>query len=334
VLQLKALGIENVLRFDFLSPPPPESLARALELLYALGAISKDGQLTNPIGDRMAAMPLEPEAARMLIAATEERSAAEAITLAAMLSLQTVFTVSRAKDLIEARAPFAVYEGDSITLLNIHSKYKQKQQRLDAVGCSRWCRRHRLNERVLQRTDQVRQQLTRQMTRFGLPVESATDHANLGGTSGTDAIRRAIVGGYFANAAQHTGGGHYTAAHRQAPLQIHQNSVLWKAPAECVVFHETVYTAEREHLMSATKIEPSWLHELAPHFYEDGGPPSAPPRAAVEPAAPVCDGNSEEPPARCSSRSHSDAVAADSEQYHLLPIASGQHPRAKVQRTS
>uniref|UniRef100_A0A480ZMW4 RNA helicase n=1 Tax=Sus scrofa TaxID=9823 RepID=A0A480ZMW4_PIG len=37
ILQLKALGIDNVLRFHFMSPPPAQSMVQALELLYALG---------------------------------------------------------------------------------------------------------------------------------------------------------------------------------------------------------------------------------------------------------------------------------------------------------
>lgn len=37
LLQLKALGIDNVLRFPFLSPPPAKSMSRGLELLFALG---------------------------------------------------------------------------------------------------------------------------------------------------------------------------------------------------------------------------------------------------------------------------------------------------------
>ncbi|MGH0124482.1 UNVERIFIED_CONTAM: hypothetical protein FKN15_077167 [Acipenser sinensis] len=37
ILQLKALGIDNVLRFSFLSPPPAQSMVQALELLLALG---------------------------------------------------------------------------------------------------------------------------------------------------------------------------------------------------------------------------------------------------------------------------------------------------------
>lgn len=37
ILQLKALGIDDVFHFDFLSPPSAESMIYSLELLYSLG---------------------------------------------------------------------------------------------------------------------------------------------------------------------------------------------------------------------------------------------------------------------------------------------------------
>ena len=40
VLMLKALGIEDLVHFDFMDPPPPETIMRALEQLYALGALN------------------------------------------------------------------------------------------------------------------------------------------------------------------------------------------------------------------------------------------------------------------------------------------------------
>lgn len=36
---LKSMGINNLVNFDFLDPPPHEMLVRALENLYALGNI-------------------------------------------------------------------------------------------------------------------------------------------------------------------------------------------------------------------------------------------------------------------------------------------------------
>lgn len=37
VLQLKALGVEDVVGFDFMDPPPKAAIVRSLELLFALG---------------------------------------------------------------------------------------------------------------------------------------------------------------------------------------------------------------------------------------------------------------------------------------------------------
>jgi HrpA-like RNA helicase len=47
VLQLKAIGIEDVLHFDFLSPPPVPSMLFALEVLFSLGALNDKCQLTR-----------------------------------------------------------------------------------------------------------------------------------------------------------------------------------------------------------------------------------------------------------------------------------------------
>lgn len=71
VIQLKALGISNVLRFSFPSPPPAENLLLALELLYALGIIDNHGDLTKPLGTTIAEFPLSPLHAKTLITSGE-----------------------------------------------------------------------------------------------------------------------------------------------------------------------------------------------------------------------------------------------------------------------
>lgn len=66
ILQLKALGIDNVVRFDFITPPPSELMVRGLELLYSLGALDEYARLTKPLGTRMAEMPLDPMTAKIV----------------------------------------------------------------------------------------------------------------------------------------------------------------------------------------------------------------------------------------------------------------------------
>lgn len=59
VLRLKKLGIDDLVHFDFMDPPAPETLMRALELLNYLGALDDNGDLTS-LGSMMAEFPLDP----------------------------------------------------------------------------------------------------------------------------------------------------------------------------------------------------------------------------------------------------------------------------------
>jgi len=43
VLMLKSLGINDLINFDFMDPPPHEMLMRAFEQIYALGGLNDKG---------------------------------------------------------------------------------------------------------------------------------------------------------------------------------------------------------------------------------------------------------------------------------------------------
>jgi len=47
VLSLKAMGINDMLAFDFMDPPPVQSLISAMEQLHALSALDDEGLLTR-----------------------------------------------------------------------------------------------------------------------------------------------------------------------------------------------------------------------------------------------------------------------------------------------
>lgn len=70
VLMLKSLGINDLMGFDFMDPPPTETLMRALEQLFALGALNDRGELTK-LGRRMAEFPLDPMLSKMILASEQ-----------------------------------------------------------------------------------------------------------------------------------------------------------------------------------------------------------------------------------------------------------------------
>merc|ERR1711871_1620328 len=57
VLTLLKLGITDLVHFDFMDPPAPETLMRALELLNYLGALDDEGEMTE-LGYQMSELPL------------------------------------------------------------------------------------------------------------------------------------------------------------------------------------------------------------------------------------------------------------------------------------
>lgn len=66
VLQLKVMGIEDPSTFDYVTAPSRAALLKALSTLAMLGALDKFGRVTAD-GKRMAALPLAPAFAHLLI---------------------------------------------------------------------------------------------------------------------------------------------------------------------------------------------------------------------------------------------------------------------------
>lgn len=81
---LKSLGINDLMNFDFMDPPPSETLMRALEQLYALGALNDKGELTK-LGRRMAEFPVDPMLAKMICASENYQVGLDRCPRASML---------------------------------------------------------------------------------------------------------------------------------------------------------------------------------------------------------------------------------------------------------
>jgi hypothetical protein len=65
ILQLKSLGIDDLMKFEWVSAPPAETVLRALEGLHAAGMIDDNGRLTFT-GEQVAECPVEVGIARMV----------------------------------------------------------------------------------------------------------------------------------------------------------------------------------------------------------------------------------------------------------------------------
>ncbi|KAI9734824.1 MAG: hypothetical protein M1834_001902 [Cirrosporium novae-zelandiae] len=268
ILQLKALGIDNIVRFDFLTSPPAELVIRALELLYSLSALDEYAKLTRPLGVRMAELAVEPMMAKVLLSASNFSCLSEMLTIAAMTSLQGAVWFHHEGDKKaseSARHKFAVEEGDHLTLLNVYQAFVTKGRKE-----GKWCKDNYLNYKAMTRAVSIRAQLKRYLERFGVNVDEAlTSKSNqIGQSEKGESIRRCLTTGFFAHAARMQPDGSFKTVNGGIVLHAHPSSLMFNRKADWVIFHEIMETGNKTYIREITKIEKSWLLEYAPEYYQ------------------------------------------------------------------
>ncbi|KAF8663339.1 hypothetical protein HU200_055954 [Digitaria exilis] len=258
IIQLKALGIDNILGFDWPASPSPEAMIRALEVLFSLGILDEDAKLTVPIGFQVAEIPLDPMISKMILSANDFGCSDEILTIASFLSVQSVWVSVRGvkKEFDEAKLRFAAAEGDHVTFLNIYKGFHQSGK------SSQWCYKNFLNYQALKKVVDIRGQLLRILKGFGMPLKSCDRDMQ--------AVRKAIIAGSFANAChleEYSQNGMYKTVRTSQEVYIHPSSVLFRVNPKWVVYQSLVST-DKHYMRNVIAIEPSWLTEAAPHFYQ------------------------------------------------------------------
>ena len=90
VLLLKSLGVENLLEFHFMDPPPEDNILNSMYQLWILGAFDNTGQLTK-LGRKMVEFPLEPSLSKMLVISEEMECSLDILIIVSMLSVPSIF---------------------------------------------------------------------------------------------------------------------------------------------------------------------------------------------------------------------------------------------------
>ncbi len=258
VLLLKSLGINDLIEFDFMDPPPADTLIRALEQLYALGALNDRGDLTK-VGRQMAEFPTDPMLAKAILASDKHNCVEEVLSIIAMLGeASALFYRPKDKKIHadSARARFTIREGgDHFSLLNIWNQW------VDSDFSYVWSRENFLQQRSLTRVRDVRDQLAKLCDRVEVTISTV-------GAGDIVPISKALTAGFFPNAARlQKGGDSYRTVKNGMTVYIHPSSTLMEANPRWVLYYELVLTS-KEYMRSNMPIQPEWLVEAAPHFYK------------------------------------------------------------------
>ncbi|EEY19976.1 pre-mRNA-splicing factor ATP-dependent RNA helicase prp16 [Verticillium alfalfae VaMs.102] len=254
VLMLKSLGVKDLLDFDFMDPPPQDTITTSMFDLWALGALNNLGELTK-LGAKMSAFPMDPSLSKLLITAEEYGCSEEMITIVSMLSVPNVFyrPKERQDEADTQREKFWVHESDHLTYLQVYSAWKSN-------GMSDgWCIKHFLHPKSLRRAKEIRDQL--------LDIMKMQKMQMLSCGMDWDVIRKCICSGYYHQAAKYKGSGEYINLRTNLGVQLHPTSALYAGhPPDYIVYHELILTS-KVYVSTVTAVDPHWLADLGGVFY-------------------------------------------------------------------
>ncbi|GAA2187140.1 ATP-dependent RNA helicase HrpA [Leucobacter alluvii] len=297
ILQMLALGLGDIARFPFLTPPDQRGIADGLGLLAELGAVEAapaKGRNRGRVGPRggergathritrigreLSRLPIEPRFARMVVEARAHDVVPEVLAIVAGLTVQDVRERPQAERgrADELHGRFSDPQGDLATLLNLWNYLQEQQRELSSSAFRRLCKAEYLNFlRVREWMD-----LYRQLARI---AKAPRDGAGRGATGGSgEAIHRSVLAGLLSqlgvrddrqDRAAPARGRSAAGATRRKPAQeylgsrgarfvLYPGSVLAKKPPEVVMSVELVETS-RLFARSNAVVDPAWAEELA-----------------------------------------------------------------------
>ncbi len=268
ILTLKASGVDRVRTFRWIDPPDERSIAKSLQMLSDLGALSRptgtdeadEGTIT-PLGQRMIAFPVHPRYARMLIAGQQFGCVYQACLLAALtqgrdllMRRQGGSVDERRDDLLGDDAP-----SDFFRLVRAWNYADKNGYRLEA------CKKLGVHAQSARQVRPLLDHFLRIARQEGLDTEPVPVD--------DEQIQKCILSGFSDQLARRMDEGTLRCrlVHNRSG-QIARESVVRDCPLVVAAEVHEIEGKERDVnvlLSLCTAVEPEWLRELFPdHFSE------------------------------------------------------------------
>jgi ATP-dependent helicase HrpA len=276
ILQMAAIGLDDVASFPFIDPPDARNIADGLTLLAELNAF-KNGRITR-LGRKMAKLPVDPRIARMILEADRNGCARQVLIIAAALSIQD--PRERPADAQEtadaAHRRFVSPDSDFEAFLSLWDYLRDRQRELSSSAFRRMCRAEFLNYLRVREWQDLHGQLQRLAADIGVAVGSSSDERTV--------VHLSLLAGLLSqigmkiepsrSAFSGPGGPRGRPARRPRPeylgargarFAIFPGSGLAGKPPDWIVAAELVETS-RLFARMAARIEPEWVEPLAQHL--------------------------------------------------------------------
>ena len=263
ILLMKSLGINNLLDFDFMDPPPHEILIKALEQLYALGALNTEGTLTQS-GLKMIQLPIDPSLTKCILSSLKYKCFNQILVIVSMLSVGASIYYDSNDDKNnsnKAHSMFEHSEGDHFALLQIYNEWEETD------FSNIWCTENYIHPKAMQKARNIKEQLE-SICKNKLGIDIEDGNLSEENKDINDNIRKAIISGFFFNAACLNKDGIYRTIKNPHVVNIHPTSVLFKENPRYIIYHELIYTT-KEYMRYCIEVKAEWLLEISPFYFNN-----------------------------------------------------------------
>ncbi|KAL1841264.1 hypothetical protein VTJ49DRAFT_7266 [Mycothermus thermophilus] len=263
ILTMKARGIQDVMKFPLMDPPEQEAVEKALLQLNVLGALSRDGKITD-IGRQMVQFPLTPPLARVLIAAADPKydCLLEVIDIISCITAgEDIFlqlrTEEEREEVADYRNELFRREGDLMTYLTTMQLYTAENS--DRV---KWCKDRKIHIRNMKQALNIRKQLRGLCVKQGMMEQPPPDPQPYTPVSPqrAEAILKCFLRGFALKTAVLAPDNSYVTSYGKHVVAIHPASILHGRKKEAIMYLEYVFT-QKNYAKKVSAIQANWITE-------------------------------------------------------------------------
>ena len=286
ILQLKAIGVEDIMDFEFMEPPSRSGLLKGLETLFSLAALNSDGKLTD-IGRQMSKLPIEVRLGKVLLSSLKEKfgCTSEIVSIISMLSADNMFVGSGRKEDDEQRegqfmfadggvmsgGVFGAGYGDHVLLLNVLRGFLEANTKGEKK-CKEWCKKHRINYRNMLKGLDIRKQLVDLIIAADMIPSSSRGDLDLSRILNStytgdhyETIIKCFLTGYVQNTAIPAPDGWRTVLNNQ-PVHVYPGSILfgkkWNT-GEWALMYDEIVMSSKPYARCVSLVKVEWLREVS-----------------------------------------------------------------------
>ena len=257
ILKLAMLRLPDPTQFNFVDPPEMKLVNDGYRLLHELKAVDEQRNITE-LGNNIAALPLDPRLARMLIAAEHHRCLKEMLVLASFLSVQDPRErpAEAQQQADQHHASYADVRSDFMTVLVLWKRFHEQAEELSGNQLRKWCREQFLSFIRVREWQEVHSQLEDAVDELDLKVtEMEAPYAEL---------HQAILTGFLGGIGTLEENREYVGA-RNMRFVVAPGTPLAKKPPKWIVAANLVETT-RTYARMVAAVEPQWIEAAGEHL--------------------------------------------------------------------